>query len=208
MLAILPAVALHLCFLALGPRVYDGVALPLFALLDVLAAPLLTLCLSVVLLGTFLETPWGFAGLIERMDRWREERQGAPFFSLGSRGHGLGTAGGGGGAGSAGGGGAHRRGLWDPRLGLHSSLHPARAGLGAPPLAVARNSRESELIASGAAVWGPTVDATLKHTRFWVHDDDLRDPLAALGARFVSHPLEELHRVWREQLRLIADAVW
>ena len=79
-LAILPAVALHLCFLALGPTVYDGVALPLFSVLDVLAAPLLTLCLSVVLLGTFLETALGdLQGLLERMDRWREERHGAPF---------------------------------------------------------------------------------------------------------------------------------
>lgn len=79
-LAILPAVALHLCFLALGPAVYDGVALPLFSVLDVLAAPLLTLCLSVVLLGTFLETALGdLQGLLERMDRWREERHGAPF---------------------------------------------------------------------------------------------------------------------------------
>ena len=79
-LAILPAVALHLCFLALGPTVYDGVALPLFSVLDVLAAPLLTLFLSVVLLGTFLETALGdLQGLLERMDRWREERHGAPF---------------------------------------------------------------------------------------------------------------------------------
>jgi len=79
-LAILPAVALHLCFLALGPSVYDGVALPLFSVLDVLAAPFLTLCLSVVLLGTFLETALGdLQGLLERMDRWREERHGAPF---------------------------------------------------------------------------------------------------------------------------------
>lgn len=79
-LAILPAVALHLCFLALGPSVYDGVALPLFSVLDVLAAPVLTLCLSVVLLGTFLETALGdLQGLLERMDRWREERHGAPF---------------------------------------------------------------------------------------------------------------------------------
>lgn len=79
-LAIMPAVALHLCFLALGPRVYDGVALPLFSVLDVLAAPLLTFCLSVVLLGTFLETALGdLQGLLERMDRWREERRGAPF---------------------------------------------------------------------------------------------------------------------------------
>jgi len=79
-LAILPAVALHLCFLALGPTVYDGVALPLFSVLDVLAAPLLTLCLSVVLLGTFLETALGdLQGLLERMDRWREEHHGAPF---------------------------------------------------------------------------------------------------------------------------------
>lgn len=79
-LAILPAVALHLCFLALGPAVYDGVALPLFSVLDVLAAPMLTLCLSVVLLGTFLETALGdLQGLLERMDRWREERHGAPF---------------------------------------------------------------------------------------------------------------------------------
>jgi len=79
-LAILPAVALHLCFLALGPAVYDGVALPLFSVLDVLAAPLLTLFLSVVLLGTFLETALGdLQGLLERMDRWREERHGAPF---------------------------------------------------------------------------------------------------------------------------------
>jgi uncharacterized membrane protein YkvI len=79
-LAILSAVALHLCFQALGPTVYDGVALPLFSVLDVLAAPLLTLCLSVVLLGTFLETALGdLQGLLERMDRWREERHGAPF---------------------------------------------------------------------------------------------------------------------------------
>ena len=79
-LAILPAVALHLCFLALGSSVYDGVALPLFSVLDVLAAPVLTLCLSVVLLGTFLETALGdLQGLLERMDRWREERHGAPF---------------------------------------------------------------------------------------------------------------------------------
>ena len=79
-LAILPAVALHLCFLALGPSVYDGVALPLFSVLDVLAAPFLTLCLSLVLLGTFLETALGdLQGLSERMDSWREERHGAPF---------------------------------------------------------------------------------------------------------------------------------
>lgn len=86
-LAILPAMALHLCFLALGPTVYDGVALPLFSVLDVLAAPVLTLCLSVVLLGTFLETALGdLQGLLERMDRWREERRGAPFPPWG---HGL-----------------------------------------------------------------------------------------------------------------------
>ena len=131
---------------------YDGVALPLFALLDVLAAPLLTLCLSVVLLGTFLETALGdLQGLIERMDRWREERQGAPFPPWGHGAMALVLLAAAAVLGQLGVVALIGEGYGTLAWGFIPSLHPARAGLGLPPLAVARNPRESELIASGAA---------------------------------------------------------
>jgi uncharacterized membrane protein YkvI len=80
LLAVLPAVALHLCFVALGAEVYENQALPLFRVLDGLGLPWLTLWLSVVLLGTFLETALGdIQGILERMDRWREEQTGRGF---------------------------------------------------------------------------------------------------------------------------------
>ena len=88
--------------------------------------------------GLSSRPPWGICRLIERMDRGVRERQGAPFLP-----------------GVTGpwpwycwrrrrcwvswGGGAHQRGQGPFAWGFILVSHPACAGLGAPPLAVARN---------------------------------------------------------------------
>ena len=72
----LPSFLLHISFLVGGVSLFSA-DVPLKAMIDQLAVPGLALIYAVALFGTFVETGIGFVqGIIERLDRWAEERLG------------------------------------------------------------------------------------------------------------------------------------
>ncbi|MEE4361822.1 MAG: hypothetical protein V2I63_09900 [Pseudomonadales bacterium] len=76
LIGILPALFLHLSFVARYPAILDA-ELPVYEMFTALDAPLLKLGYLIVLVGTFIETGAGnVQGFLERLDGWWEERTG------------------------------------------------------------------------------------------------------------------------------------
>ncbi len=74
LIAMIPGALFHLSFAAHFPDVLDE-AMPVYSMLGLLGAPVLTICYVIVLFGTFIETGAGaIQGFIERLDAWRAER--------------------------------------------------------------------------------------------------------------------------------------
>jgi|TARA_B100000315_G_C14549597_1_gene575078 uncharacterized membrane protein YkvI len=81
-IAMLPALFLHLSFVTEYPAILDA-ALPVYDVLGKLSIPMLTTFYLIVLFGTFIETGAGIIqGVIERLDGWWVERHGTPLTRL------------------------------------------------------------------------------------------------------------------------------
>jgi len=75
-IAVTPALLLHLSFAAAYPEILDA-ELPVYAMLGRLGSAVLTIAYLVVLFGTFIETGIGdMQGILERLDAWRLEVSG------------------------------------------------------------------------------------------------------------------------------------
>lgn len=79
LIAILPALMLHISFAARFPGILES-QLPVYEMLGVLDIPALKFLYLLVLFGTFIETGAGsMQGFMERLDNWRTERRGMGF---------------------------------------------------------------------------------------------------------------------------------
>lgn len=77
LITMFPALLFHVSFGAAYPGIVSE-DLPIYAMFDRLAVPLLQILYLIVLFGTFVETGAGnIQGLIERLDTWWRERRGA-----------------------------------------------------------------------------------------------------------------------------------
>ncbi len=77
-IAMIPGILFHLSFAGAYPDILNE-AMPVYAMFDSLAMPLLHAFYLLVLFGTFIETGAGdIQGLIERLDSWWSERHGRP----------------------------------------------------------------------------------------------------------------------------------
>jgi uncharacterized membrane protein YkvI len=77
-IAMIPGILFHLSFTGAYPGILEE-AMPVYAMFESLAMPLLQAAYLLVLFGTFIETGAGdIQGLIERLDSWWLERRGRP----------------------------------------------------------------------------------------------------------------------------------
>ena len=77
-IAMIPGILFHISFTGAYPGILQE-AMPVYAMFESLALPLLQAAYILVLFGTFIETGAGdIQGLIERLDSWWLERRGKP----------------------------------------------------------------------------------------------------------------------------------